>query len=127
MNELFKIIFGEFTLVQLLGYFWFILIGYILSTLLEVTGRDKKSKATPEKWSWKFWFHDNWKRYITTILCTYILFRFYNEFSGHDFGNFDGVILGLLGNNAAAEIRNRVKGLGKDKDRRIFMIKYNKK
>jgi len=121
VNELFKILFGDFTLVQLFGYSWFFLIGYIINFLSETTGRDVKSKNTPQKWNWKFWIKDNYKRYITTILCTYILFRFYTEMSGHDFGYYDAVILGLLGDGVSATIKKRVKGLGNENDRRRYM------
>lgn len=125
MNELLKIIFGDFTLIQLLGYIWFFLIGYVIYGLTEVTGRDIKSKNTPKNWNWKFWFNDNWKRYITTILCSYILFRFYTEINGHPFSDFDAVTLGLIGDGVAATIKKRVKGLGTDNDRKIFMNKID--
>lgn len=116
-DELFKIIFGEFTLIELLGYVWFFIIGYIVYGLMETTGRDVDSKHTPKKWSWKFWMYDNWKRYVTTILCTYILFRFYNEISGHPFGYFDAVCLGLIGDGVAVTIKKRVKSLGVDREK----------
>ena len=110
MNEFINIIFGEFTLLELFAYMWFFCIGYIIYGLTETTGRNVKSKHTPKKWSWKFWFFDNWKRYITTILCTYILFRFYTEISGHPFGYFDAAMLGLIGDGIGATIKNRIKG-----------------
>jgi len=126
MNEIFKIIFGEFTYIQLFGYLWFFVIGYFIYGLTEVTGRDPNSSNTPKKWSWKFWLNDNWKRYLTTILCTYVLFRFYTEICGHPFGNFDAVLLGMTGDGVAATIKKRVKGLNNDVDRIKFMNKYNK-
>ena len=67
MNEIFKIIFGDYTLVQLFGYFWFFIIGYIIYTLTEVIGRDKSGINTPAKWNFKFWFKDNWRRYLVTF------------------------------------------------------------
>jgi hypothetical protein len=116
MSELLKTIFGEYTTVQLLGYLWFFVIGYAIYFLTETSGRDVQSPATPKKWSWKFWFYDNWRRYITTILCTYILFRFYIEICGHPFGNFDAVSLGLIGDGIAATVKRRVKAVGGDRD-----------
>ena len=123
MSELLKTIFGEYTTVQLLGYLWFFVIGYAIYFLTETTGRDVQSIHTPVKWSWKFWFYDNWRRYITTILCTYILFRFYIEICGHPFGNFDAVSLGLIGDGIAATVKRRVKAVGGDRD--DLMNDYN--
>lgn len=117
MGEFLKIIFGDFTWIQLIAYLWFFIIGYIIYGLTEATGRDIKSLATPVKWSWKFWFFDNWRRYLTTLLCTYVLFRFYTEVSGHPFGYFDAVSLGLIGDGVAATMKKRVKGIGADREK----------
>lgn len=111
-EEFINIIFGgDYSKVELLGYLWFFVIGYIIYGLTETTGRNIKSKRTPKKWSWSFWFKDNWRRYLTTILCTYILFRFYTEISGHPFGYFDAVSMGLIGDGISATIKKRVKGM----------------
>ena len=117
MGEFFKIIFGDYAGVQLLGYLFFFIVGYLIYGLTEVTGRDVQSAATPKKWNWKFWFFDNWRRYLTTILCTFILFRFYSELSGHPFGNFDAVSLGLIGDGIAATVKKRVKSIGADREK----------
>jgi len=119
MDGFLKIVFGEFTLLEILGYFWFFIIGYLIYGLTEVSGRDVNSPNTPKKFSWKFWFYDNWRRYLTTILCTYVFFRFYNEISGHPFSNFDAVILGLIGDGVAARIKERVKFLGKENRKQL--------
>jgi hypothetical protein len=112
MYELFEIIFGEgMTIYQLFGYLWFFVIGYLIYGLTETTGRDKFSNNTPRKWSWKFWFQDNWRRYLVTLLTTYVLFRFYNEISGHPFEYFDAVTLGLVGDGIGATVKKRVLDL----------------
>jgi hypothetical protein len=116
MSELFKTIFGEFTTVQLIGYLWFFLVGYIIYALTEVSGRSVESPATPVKWSWKFWFLDNWRRYLTTVLCTYILFRFYTEINGSAFTYFDAVTLGLIGDGIAATVKKRLKSTAEKRE-----------
>ena len=112
MGVFFKIIFGDFTWLQLFAYAWFFVIGYLIYGLTEVTGRDIASPNTPKKWSWKFWFYDNWRRDLTTLLCSYVFFRFYNEISGHPFGYIDAVTLGMIGDGVAVTIKERVKGFG---------------
>jgi len=125
MNEILKIIFGDFTIYELFGYVWFFLVGYALYLLVEVTGRDKLSLKTPKKWSWKFWFKDNWRRYLTSILYTYILFRFYTEINGHAFTYFDAVTLGILGDGIAATAKKRIKGIGADREKIMENINNN--
>lgn len=117
-EEFINIIFGgNYSKVELLGYLWFFIIGYIIYGLTEASGRDVNSRNTPKKWNWKFWFYDNWRRYITTILCTYVLFRFYTEISGHPFGYFDAVSLGLIGDGISATIKKRVRVMNPYRDR----------
>jgi hypothetical protein len=124
MDEFFKIIFGDFTSwVQLLGYLWFFIIGYFIYGLTETTGRSITSPNTPKKWSWKFWFKDNWRRYLVTILCSYVLFRFYTEFSGHPFGNFDAISLGLIGDGVGATVKKRVKAVAGDREELTMQVK----
>ena len=123
MDEFLKIIFGDFTWIQLFTYGWFFVIGYLIYGLTEVTGRDITSPNTPKKWSWKFWFKDNWRRYLTTILCSYVFFRFYNEISGHEFGYIDAVTLGLIGDGVAVTIKERVKAIGGNREKLTLQIK----
>lgn len=108
MSEIFEVIFGTYTQVQLFGYLWFLIIGYIIYGLNETTSRDTLSKVTPKKWKWLFWIKDNWRRYLVTILTTYIMFRFYVEFVGHEFTNFEALMMGLIGDGIGATAKNRV-------------------
>ncbi len=108
MNEFLKHIFGDYSFYQLLSFGWFFIIGFVIYGLTEASGRDVQSKNTPVKWYWKFWLKDNWRRYLTTVLSTYVLFRFYVEFSGHPFGDFDALTLGLLGDGIAATLKKRI-------------------
>jgi hypothetical protein len=123
MDEFFNIIFGEYSAPELFGFLWFFLIAYIIYGLTEVSGRDKSSPNTPNKFSLKFWFKDNWRRYLVTILCSYMFFKFYMELSGHPFGNFDAVTLGLLGDGAAATIKKRVKAISGDREELTLHVK----
>ena len=109
MGELFIRLFGGYTLVDLLSYGWFMLIGYIINALLETTGRDIKSKNTPEKWNWKFWVKDNWRRYIFSVLSTYLLFRFYIELIGHPFSDFEALLVGYTGDGISGNLKRRIK------------------
>lgn len=115
MNEFFSIVLGGYSIFQIFGFIWFFVVGYIIYALTETTGRDIKSKNTPKKWYWKFWFFDNWRRYLLTIFITYVYFIFYTQISGHSFENFDALLLGLVGDGTGALIKKRVKYLTKNR------------
>lgn len=108
MSELFKTLFGNYTCIQMLGYLWFFIIGYVIYGLSEVSGRNVYSPKTPRKWSYKFWFLDNWRRYVTTLLSTYIIFRFYIEICGHELSYMEVMMLGLLGDGVSKKLKDRV-------------------
>ena len=115
MNEFFEIVFGAYTWAQLFGFAWFFLIGYLIYGLNEASNRDKLSPRTPRNWNWKFWFRDNWRRYLTSILTTYIFFRFYVEFVGHPFTYFEALMLGLIGDGVGAQAKKKVKKVQADR------------
>jgi len=123
MNEIFKVIFGDYTFIQLFGFTWFFIIGYIIYGLSETTGRDVKSVNTPKKWSWKFWYNDNWRRYIMSVLCTYVLFRFYVEFVGHSFSEFEALLMGIIGDGIGATAKKRIDIISAN--RKKLMEEYN--
>ena len=107
-SEFIKVIFGDYTVIQLFGFVWFLIIGYIIYALNETTLRDVQSMRTPIAWSWSFWYKDNWRRYIVTILSTYILFRFYVQFVGTPLTDFQALMLGLVGDGIGATAKKRI-------------------
>lgn len=127
MEELSLRIFGDYSLVDLLSYAWFMFIGYIIYALVETSGRDVNSPKTPRKWSWRFWVCDNWRRYLITILCTYALFRFYIEFNGTEFTDFDAFMIGVLGDGIANTVKKRIKVITGNRDKLTMDIENNVK
>jgi hypothetical protein len=117
MKEIFEIIFGNYTLLELFGFAWFFIIGYVIYSLNETNDRDANSVNTPKKWSWKFWINDNWKRYLASFLATYVLFRFYIEIQGHPFTYLEALLLGILGDGIGANAKNKIN---------IFKVDRNK-
>lgn len=111
MNELLEVIFGTYTWIQLFGFSWFFMIGYVIYGLNETKGRNILSAETPKKWKWKFWVKDNWRRYLVTILTTYVMYRFYVEFVGHAFTYFEALMMGLVGDGIGATAKKRVNAV----------------
>lgn len=110
-------IFGGYTYVDIIVFGFYIFIGYLIRAFDETSMRDKTSDRTPKKWSSKFWIKDNYKRYIVTILSTFIFFRFYVEFIGHDLTELEAVMIGLIGDDIGLTAKERIKGFKTDKEK----------
>ena len=117
MNEIFEVIFGAYSWIQLFGFTWFLVIGYIIYGLNENTLRDKLGTKTPRKWKLKFWIKDNWRRYLVTLLSTYIMFRFYNQMIGHEFTNYEALMMGLIGDGIGAMAKTRLKAVQANREK----------
>lgn len=111
MNEFMTSVFGGYSWGQLLVFAWFFFIGYALFALYEIDERDKKAKVTPFKFSFEFFMQDNWRRYVATILTTYVFFRFYTEFMQHPLTEFECLMIGLIGDGIGAKMKRKIKGL----------------
>ncbi len=60
-------------------YFILTLLGFVLSVLIDIGSRNKKSKRTPVEFSWKFFYNDNVKRFLisgATSLCLVAIYHF---------------------------------------------------
>ena len=117
MNEIFEIIFGAYTWIQIFGFTWFLGVGYLIYTLNEISLRDKLSSNTPKKWKWKFWLRDNWRRYLVIFLSTYIMFRFYVEFVGHEFTYFEALMMGMIGDGIGATAKKKIKNVQANREK----------
>lgn len=107
MEEFKLAVFGAYSWGQLFGFTWFFILGYILYALDETADRDKKSPKTPDKWSWRFWFFDNWRRYIATFIFTYLFFRFFSEITVREISNFECTVYGMMGDGLATRVKAR--------------------
>ena len=59
-------------------YFTLTLLGFILSWVLDIAQRNKKSRRTPHEFSLKFFFEDNWDRIVLSGLISSILIYMYH-------------------------------------------------
>lgn len=108
MEEILMRIFGGYDFADLFVFGFYILIGFLIRAFDETSQRNKNSDKTPKKWSWKFWVNDNYKRYIVTILSTFIFFRFYVEFVGHDLTELEALMIGLIGDDIGLTAKERL-------------------
>lgn len=59
-------------------YFTLTLLGFLLSWVLDIAQRNKKSRRTPDKFSLWFFFEDNWDRILLSAVISGILIYMYH-------------------------------------------------
>lgn len=76
MKEFISYFIGNYSPAMFAAMLVFALIGAMIMWTIDVRKRDKTSKSTPEAFSLKFWFMDNYPRMIGGLLLVYISLRF---------------------------------------------------
>ena len=112
MNKetIFNYLFGTVTVEFLIAFYIFALIGVTLSMLFHYKKkqtRDKKvnNKKRFNKW---FWVKDNIVRLFTSIICIFVMVRFYDELPiDYELNMFLGVLTGTGIDQLIIFIRNR--------------------
>jgi hypothetical protein len=95
MEDFTNMLTAGYTWGQVLGYYFFMFLGIALYGLLEIKNRDVNSPSTPRKFNLKFWYRDNVKRYIATLMLLYIQFRFFEQITGNELGEYTSFLLGF--------------------------------
>ncbi|WEK18172.1 MAG: hypothetical protein P0Y49_15380 [Candidatus Pedobacter colombiensis] len=71
------------------------LIGTVLSLRIKARKRNKLSKHTPFKFSWRFLLQDNLLKLLASLLPVFIALRFSSEFFGQDMTMGFAFLIGL--------------------------------
>lgn len=115
MNEFKSALLGNASGWVFVALVYFALFGACLSLLLQTTSRDVASAATPAHFSWNFFFADNWKRILTSLMLIYAALRFAPELFGVDISNFWSLIIGFANDKIAQVIKDKTSLLGQKK------------
>lgn len=116
MEKLGLMLFGGYSVWELIGYGVFFILGMFLYSYLEVENRNKLSNNTPKKFSWKFFYKDNIKRYVASVLLVYVLFRFFIEMTGQELNEFTALLMGFTGDGVIGMKKKSIKGLNTNRD-----------
>ena len=109
MQSFIEQIFGTTDLLQVFVGWLFGMVGVLVSLLLHTTQRDPASQRTPESFSWKFLFKDNYRRLTTSVLLVFLCLRF-SSYLG-------------LPNREDVALMGFITGLGLDKIVEVFRAK----
>lgn len=121
-TEVLEMIIGGYTLGEMIGLMFFMILGFIMFTILDVENRDVSSKKTPSKFSWKFFALDNIRRYIGSLLLTYVFFRFYDDLTGQMLTPFNALMMGFMGDGIVGMQKKKMKILKSNREK--VMKKY---
>lgn len=109
-QEILKYIFGDVTVDFLIAFYFFSLIGVFLSMLFHYgkkQSKDFKAKKITG-FSLGYWLKDNIVRLLTSIICIFILVRFYDQIPIHyELNMFLGLLTGLSLDQLIVYIRNK--------------------
>jgi len=98
-EEILKDILGNLSLVNYIVGFFFVLLALSLKWIWKTVQGVKHSSKTPNKFDKKFWWKDNAKPKILTLLANlisvFLIFRFTNEIIGVDFSYGIALFIGL--------------------------------
>lgn len=78
-NEILVELLGSYSAAFYISYFIFTFLGVLISLRLHAFQRDKDSKKTPFKFSWKFLVQDNLIRIITSMATVFVVIRLGSE------------------------------------------------
>lgn len=95
LKEYLTLLFGGASPAYIAAAWTFALIGIILSLRLQIIKRDVASARSPIRWSWSFFFLDNAKRMVTTVLLTFVALRFCQELLGIRLTMWFSLLIGL--------------------------------
>lgn len=94
---------GTNTIGFLVSFYLFALFGVLFSLVIHV-----KKKVSKTKFSWSYWFKDNLKRFLASIMVIFIVARFAPEMSlPFEANMFGAVILGTMLDRAIIYVRNK--------------------
>lgn len=82
INEVLLELLGNYKLSFYIANFIFVLLGVLISVRLHAFSRDKSSKNTPYKFSWKFLVQDNLIRIITSMATVFVVIRLGSDLLG---------------------------------------------
>lgn len=116
MNEIVSYLIGDLGVAKFFAAFIFALIGVSLSLLWGTTQRNPESDKSPVHFSWNFFWNDNTKRIlksiISTILTVFVSIRFMKDLFGIEFSMVGSLLIGLFLDQVVAIIKKKKESFG---------------
>jgi len=107
IQEYLNLIFGDASPAFIAAGFTFAIMGVILSLRLQIVNRDRESDRTPKHFSWSFFWLDNIKRLVTTLILIFVALRFTEEWMGAKTTMWLAFLIGLSVDKFAQFLKNQ--------------------
>ena len=113
--ELYKVILGDLDIYFVISFYFYVVFGLILSTLIHYKRKqvkDIKNDKVSAKFSAKFWIKDNVVRVLTVLMCVFIVLVFKNNIpflKDYELNNWLGLLIGLFFDSIIILIRKKTK------------------
>ena len=115
MEELKQILLGQISIAQMVGFCFWIIMGFIIHMFWDFSQRDVKSESTPSDMNLKFWWLDNWKRLVLNLLLTIVIMRFHEQLFGDSMNAFISLIIGVNFDQIVSGLKKKITSLGTDR------------
>lgn len=104
-NEVLGYILGNVEPAFLVAFYLFALFGVVLSMLLHYGKKKQKSK-----FSFKFWIADNMVRFLTSVMCIFVVVRFFDQLPiDMELNMFLAVVVGASLDQVIILVRNKTQ------------------
>jgi cell division protein FtsW (lipid II flippase) len=101
MKEFQSIILGNASVAEFLAAMFFALLTAGGLALVRVKKRDVSSPRTPEEFSWKFFWNDNFRQIIGTFILIFLTIRIAQYWIKPEWAVYGAVIIGLISDQLA--------------------------
>lgn len=113
MKEFLHLVIGTDNWPMYFAEWFFSFVGIAVSLLMGVAKRQPLSETSPVHFSFSFFWSDNFRRIITTLLLVFVTLRFANELIGVDISLWGSLGIGFSHDLLAGVLKKKnVFGIG---------------
>ena len=111
MNDFLTSLLGDLSAGNWMAYLFFATLGVLVASWTDIKARNKTSLSTPKKFSFSFFFQDNFKKFVVTIILIYINFRFWEQITATELSEYSAFLAGLTSDSISNLTKKNVKQL----------------
>jgi hypothetical protein len=113
MKEFLHLVIGTDNWPMYFAEWFFAIAGIVVSLLIGVANRKPLSETSPVHFSFSFFWSDNFRRIMTTVILVFLTLRFANELIGVDISLWGSLGIGLVHDSLAGILKKKnVFGIG---------------
>lgn len=111
MKEFISLLFNGLSMIQLIVFMIYGFGGLLLNVIFDICKRDPMSPNSPIKMNIRYWWKDNWRRLIVSIVLLPLAIILFNQIMGSEINQMNAFFAGFSA-DAIAEIIKRRSFIG---------------